>query len=51
MKVENLAWGLNEIAEPARYVTPGGEVRLKLEGSTSDFVQIDASTITLVVSR
>jgi len=50
-KVDNLAWGSNDIAEPGRYVGAGGEVRLQIEGSSNSYLGLGASTITLVVNR
>lgn len=50
VKVENLQWGENQIPEPLRYLGPGGEVRLRMQTPTNDYVEVARTTITLLVT-
>jgi len=50
VRVQHLVWGNTNIPNPARYVGPGTEIRLKLAPDASQSaVQVRASTFTLVV--
>lgn len=49
VKVENLQWGENQIPEPLRYLGPGGEVRLRIQTSTNDYVEIARTAVTMLV--
>lgn len=49
VKVETLQWGANLISDPERYLGYSGEVRLKMTGDPNVYVEISASTMTLVV--
>lgn len=48
-QVEFADWGQIRIPEPGRFVGPGGEVRLKLQGDPNDWSEIYESNVILVV--
>jgi hypothetical protein len=48
--IEVARWGEIKITDPARYVGPGGEVRMKLDSPTNDPVMVASATITLLVN-
>lgn len=50
VKIDDLQWGSNVIAEPTHYVGPGGEIQLKINVLTNDYVEISPSDFTLVVN-
>ncbi|MEW6402671.1 MAG: hypothetical protein AB1649_12780 [Chloroflexota bacterium] len=47
-RIEILSWGTIDIADPERFVGPGGETRLKVDSLTNYSIQISPATITLV---
>lgn len=49
VQVENMTLGTTSIPAPARYFGPGGEVRLKIDNSTTDYMEVSPSAITLLV--
>jgi hypothetical protein len=52
VRVQNLAWGDNDIPDPSGYVGPGGEIRLKIDqnqNANQNPAQIATSYFTLVV--
>jgi hypothetical protein len=51
VRIENLAWGNNNIPDPGHYVGPGAEIRLKIDQgqNTNTAPQIETSYFTLVV--
>lgn len=46
--IPNLGWGTTNIPEPAPYVGPAGEIRLRIDGN-QDIYYLDAAYFTLVV--
>lgn len=48
-RVEFTAWGQLDIADPERFVGPGGEVQIQLKGNPDLYDQIYESSINLVV--
>ncbi len=48
-QVEFADWGRIQVIEPGRFVGPGGEVRLNLQGDPNDWSDILESSIDLVV--
>ena len=50
VKIEALQWGWNPITEPTHYMGPGGEIRLKIDPPTNDYVEISPSDFTVLVN-
>ena len=49
VQIEDLQWGANRISDPERYLGPGNEVRLKVQGDPNNYMEISPDYITLVV--
>jgi hypothetical protein len=49
--IPGLRWGDNLISEPARHVSPGGEIRLRLRSASTNRVPIELSDFTIVARR
>lgn len=49
VQIEDLQWGANHISNPERYLGPGDEVRLKVQGDPNNYMEISPDYITLVV--
>jgi hypothetical protein len=49
VQIQNLAWGNTDIPDASRYVGPGAEIRFKLNGDQTDWYEMNASHLTLVV--
>jgi hypothetical protein len=50
-QMNGLFWGENEIPEPGSYVGKDGEIRLKVDGNQSSYIEMYSSHFTLVVER
>ena len=50
-QLEIRSWGDKDILEPWRYVSPEGEIRLKIEGDQNTWIEIEPSNFTLVVEQ
>jgi hypothetical protein len=51
IQMSGLFWGDNDIPEPWRYVGKNGEIRLKVDGNQSNYIEMYSSHFTLVVER
>ncbi len=51
VEIPAMRWGVNPIVDPARFVAPGGVIRLKIENTSSNYFTIDMSDFTLSVQR
>lgn len=50
VKLKGLRQGRNTIPDPWLYVGPGGDVLIKIDSTTSNYIAINPSTISLVVN-
>jgi hypothetical protein len=50
VRLKGLRRGNNNIPDPWRYVGPGGDILIKIDTATNNYVEINPSTITLVVN-
>jgi len=51
IQMDGLLWGENDIPEPGSYVGKNGEIRLKVDGNQSSYIEMYSSHFTLVVER
>jgi len=47
--IADLSWGWNDVPNPASFVAPSGEVRLRIDDNASSCIQISPTDITLQV--